>query len=323
MKKLHTISEDWDGTRVDRLIRVLHPELPFHVAQVLLRKGKILLNGKKTRGNVQLSAGDTVSFDIEDSGSAIHGAGNGHGGWAVERESTKPRDIKALEAQWGLVGGGIDIIFEDPSVLVINKPAGLVVHPGNLKEKGSLLDLLEMYRNQRERDEEHWPIYPYTPVHRLDAQTSGALVIAKTRQAAGSLSRAFNRGPIEKIYIAVVEGIPSPPEGRILVPLRVERGLRSKAIPDEKGKEAITSYSLVREAPGGCALLEIRIETGRTHQIRAHLASIGNPVAGDTAYGAKPGIAGRTLLHAWKIIFPHPKDGKMTEAVAPAPEDMQ
>lgn len=315
MKKLHTISEDWDGTRVDRFIRVLHPEFPFHVAQVLLRKGKILLNGKKTRGNVRLAEGDTVSFDIEASGSAMHGA--------VERESKKPRDIKALEAQWGLVGGGIDIIFEDARVLVINKPVGLVVHPGNLKEKGSLLDLLDLYRNQRERDEGHGPIYPYTPVHRLDAQTSGALVIAKTRQAAGSLSRAFNRGPIEKIYLAVVEGIPSPPEGRILTPLRVERGLRSKAIPDEKGKKAITSYRLVREAAGGCALLEIQIETGRTHQIRAHLASIGNSVAGDTAYGAKPGMAGRTLLHAWKIIFPHPKDGKMIEAVAPVPEDMQ
>jgi len=308
VKKLHTISDDWDGTRIDRLIRVFHPELPFHVAQVLLRKGKVLLNGKKTRGNVRLSVGDTVSIDIGDN---------------IARDPKKPGDISALVAQWGLVGEGIDIIFEDDEVLIINKPAGLVVHPGNLKEMGSLLDLLAVYQNQRGGDEGDEATYPFAPVHRLDAQTSGALVIAKTRRAARSLSRSFNRGPVEKIYIAVVEGVPSPPEGRILTPLMVERGVRSKAVLDENGKEAITAYSLLRETAGGRALLEVRIETGRTHQIRAHLASIGNPIVGDTPYGAQQGKAERTLLHAWKIVFPHPQDGRMTEAVAPVPNDMQ
>jgi RluA family pseudouridine synthase len=308
VKKLHTVSDEWEGTRIDRLIRVLHPELPFHVAQVLLRKGKVLLNGRKTRGNVRLSAGDTVSIDIGDS---------------VVRDPEKSADISAMVVQWGLVGEGIDIILEDSEVLIINKPAGLVVHPGNLKEMGSLLDLLGVYQHRRGGDEEDGATYPYTPVHRLDAQTSGALVIAKTRRAARSLSRSFNRGPIEKIYLAVVEGAPSPPEGRIVAPLTVERGVRSKAVLDENGKEAITSYSLLRKTAGGRALLEVRIETGRTHQIRAHLASIGNPIVGDTPYGAQQGKAERTLLHAWKILFPHPKDGRMTEAVAPVPDDMQ
>ncbi|MCK4237220.1 MAG: RluA family pseudouridine synthase [Candidatus Krumholzibacteria bacterium] len=303
--KRYTVSEEWTGTRADRFVRALFPGIPFPAIQMLLRKGKILLNGKRVPGNSRLEEGDILEIDIDEIG------------YSSSKPKTDSEEQMRLPSDMGLIGKGIDVIYEDAHVLVLNKPAGLVVQPGNRKDKGSLLDLLDEYRSRNETSPKAAPSFPYSPVHRLDRQTTGVLVIAKTRPAARALSRAFAEGLVEKVYLAVVEGVPSPDRATISTPLKVEKGKKSHSRPDLGGKNATSSYSVIKNLTHGRALLEIRIKTGRTHQIRAHLASIGHPVVGDSVYGAGNENTSQTLLlHAWKIRFPRLKDLKMIEVTA-------
>lgn len=307
--KRYTITDEWAGARIDRLVRALHPAMPFHAVQTLLRRGKVVLNGEKVTGNTRLAVGDTVEF-LE--------AGTGE----LPRHHEKDGITRH---EWGSIGEEIAVLYEDDEVLVVDKPPGIVVQPGNRKELGSLLDLLEAYRLQQaapegEPSENAEPApFPYTPVHRLDRETSGALVVAKTRHAARALSRAFASGDVEKRYLALVEGVPAEERGAISTPLRVEKKRRSTARYREDGKAAETSYSLVRSTGGGRSLLEVRITTGRTHQIRAHLAGIGHAIAGDRRYGTGGRPEKNLHLHAWKIVFPHPRSGAAVEATAPPP----
>ena len=156
-------------------------------------------------------------------------------GGCTEGEALVTRDTIS---GWGGIGKEIQIVYEDDDILVINKPAGLVVQPGNIKEKGSLLDLLEEYQRRKGTIPEIPGTFPYTPVHRLDRQTTGALLVAKTRPVARILSRAFAEGLIEKTYLAVVEGVPAKLQGTISIPLTTKKGARSVARPDVRGKKA-------------------------------------------------------------------------------------
>jgi len=219
------------------------------------------------------------------------------------------------------IGMGIPVLFEDKDILVIDKPAGLPVQPGNRSELGSLLDLLCRYLPPVKHDQDAPQPFAASPVHRLDIETSGVLVIAKTRLAAREMSRALAEGESIKTYLAVVDGIPRSRSGTIDTPLRIEKGESSRAVPDRAGKPAVTHFSVIRKLPGGSALLEIMIETGRTHQIRAHMQSVGHPVSGDPVYGSDRGgdRQGRMLLHAWKISLPHPATGDTIEIIASPP----
>lgn len=305
MKKF-TVTGEWADARMDRFVRALFPELTFRMIQMLLRKGRILLNGRKARGSTRLEEEDIVEVDMTEGDSEPRAGRN-----------SEP------ETEWGSIGKDIRILYEDNYVLVLDKPAGLVVQPGNRKEKGSLLDLLDKYRLRNENTPKPPPAYQYSPVHRLDRETTGVLVAAKTRPAARALSRAFAEGLVEKAYLAVVEGVPSPGTGTISLPLKTKKRKSSRAGVAAGGKRALSGYSLRRRLPGGRALLEVRIATGRTHQIRAHLASIGHPVAGDTKYGAgRRDTGGRLLLHSWKISFPHPGDGRRVDVEAPPPKEI-
>ncbi|MCK4538295.1 MAG: RluA family pseudouridine synthase, partial [Candidatus Krumholzibacteria bacterium] len=165
-------------------------------------------------------------------------------------------------------------------------------------------------------------IFRYTPVHRLDRGTSGVLVVAKTRQEARILSREFASGTVEKIYLAVVEGRPEKKSGRIEKPLKTSKDRISDTALSDSGKRAITDFRVLREMPKNRSLLEIRIGTGRTHQIRAHMASIGYPVAGDRQYGSKDPGKIRLMLHSWKTILDHPEKGRI-ELIAPEPADFR
>ncbi|HUV37371.1 MAG TPA: RluA family pseudouridine synthase [Patescibacteria group bacterium] len=338
MKKRYVITEEWAGARIDRLVRALHPATPFGVIQTLLRKGKVTLNGKKARGGARLAAGDIVEIRERPERAGTRPAVRPSSGRAAalprspaEAIRTAPPGTRSAVAgtgrrEWGAIGAEIPILYEDDDVLVIDKPGGLVVQPGNRRDLGSLLDLLEVYHAKQavpkrgtDRDAD-LPPFPYTPVHRLDRETSGVLVIAKTRRAARTLSDAFSTGRVEKRYLALVEGTPSPGSGSISLPLRVMKGRHSTAEPVAGGKRAETRYLLLRTTSGGQSLLEVRIATGRTHQIRAHLASLGHPVAGDRRYGEgkrPPGT--RLCLHAWKITFPRPGGRGTVEATAPPP----
>ena len=149
------------------------------------------------------------------------------------------------------------------------------------------------------------------------------LIIAKTRRAAREMSQALAGGDLLKTYLAVVDGVPGSRSGTINMPLRIEKGESSRAVPDRAGQQAVTHFSVIRELPGGHALLEIIIETGRTHQIRAHMQYEGHPVSGDPVYGHDRGgdRQGRMLLHAWKISLPHPVTGDTIEIVAHSPPE--
>jgi 23S rRNA-/tRNA-specific pseudouridylate synthase len=339
--KRFSITGEWHGSRLDRFIRASFPGTPFGVTQILLRKGLIFLNGEKALGNSRLKAGDVVAVDLSEF-----------------EEGTRPAPAPPPRSKRETrIGRDIPVIYEDEALIVLDKPAGLVVQPGNQKQKGSLLDLLEEYRrrktgarpgmthprrNQDERqipldlrgpEEEApadssrpWPLgihFPYTPVHRLDRLTSGALIVAKTRVAARALSRALSRGEVRKTYLAVVEGVPAESRGEISEPIVTAKGARSHSTIAPDGKEARTTYRIVRILGGDRALLEISMHAGRTHQIRAHLASIGHPIVGDKEYGAASSSGGRLLLHAWKLRFDHPVTGRHIAATAKMPDEFR
>jgi len=346
--KVYTITKEWEGSRLDRFIRAIFPGTPFGVIQILLRKGRIFLNSKKTDGSVRLKAGDVVAIEIEeieegDAPKAKRRSGRRAGTGGETRTKAPVRapkrfnlDPKVLAPSLFGIGRDIRIVYEDDSLLVIDKPVGLVVQPGNRKEKGSLLDLLEEYRLRtpestrsggeqpapRAGGGEEVPPFRYTPVHRLDRDTSGVLLIAKTRQMARSLSFFMAHRMVFKEYVALIEGIPEEKTGEIAVPLATVKGTKSHSAPDPKGREARTTYTVVKELPEDRALIKVSIDTGRTHQIRAHLASIGHPIVGDREYGAKSDASrGRLFLHAWKIQFRHPDTGNVLVATVLPPEE--
>jgi 23S rRNA pseudouridine1911/1915/1917 synthase len=238
------------------------------------------------------------------------------------------------------------VLHEDESLIVLDKPAGAVVHPGPEHHGGdTLLDLLRAHLPEAfAKGSEYRPAF----VHRLDRGTSGVLAAAKTRAAAHALEGALRRGEARKVYLALVAGVPRRQEGRIDVPLvrattargvtRV-RALRGAApggpTPEEThpAKAATTRYRVERVFPGhpGAALLSVEISTGRTHQIRVHLSSIGHPVVGDGDYGDKRvnrrfreewGVT-RVLLHSSELELPHPATGTRTRFAAPLPADFR
>ncbi len=344
MKRLD-VAKEWQGSRLDRFVRARIPGTPFGVIQILLRKGLIYLNGERAGGDARLKSGDVVAIDLAESSDAAGRPPAGRTGRHPAKRAVKPsseprRAAAGAEAPLRpppAVGREIRVLHEDEEILVIDKPAGVLVQPGNRKDRGSLLDSLEEHRRRNARTNERRagaprrsgapdtldePPFPYTPVHRLDRETSGVLVVAKTRSAARALSRSFARGEVRKIYLAVVEGVPAERDGTIDSPIATRKGRRSRSETSAEGKAARTHYSVIRKTSGGRALLQIAIETGRTHQIRAHLASIGHPVAGDTEYGAPRPERGRFLLHAWMVYFPHPSTGEMLLCTAPPPVEI-
>ena len=306
-----TVMKDWTGSRLDRFVKAVRPALSFPVIQTLIRKGKIRLNGEKAPGKARLKDGDVVEIHIR---------------------RDRPAEIlpevhvgdEKLAARFGDIGMGIPVLFEDREILVIDKPPGLPVQPGNRSELGSLLDLLCRYLTPAQQEPDGPKPFAPSPVHRLDIETSGVLIIAKTRTAARELSRILSEGEAVKRYLAVVDGIPASCSGTIDLPLTIEKGESSRAIPDQNGQPAVTHFSVLRELPGERALLEIIIETGRTHQIRAHMQSAGHPVSGDPVYGGRRDGdgPGRMLLHAWKMSLPHPVTGVMIEITAPPPPEV-
>jgi RluA family pseudouridine synthase len=303
----YRIEEEWAGSRIDRFVRA-HTGIPFPELQMLLRKGRITLNGKRTSGGARLETGDVVAMDI------IEGPPNGRDARSPWREPVRiPEHIR----RFGRIGQTIPVVFEDEYLLVIDKPSGLVVQPGNRKGRGSLLDLLDEYRARRQRPREDFAPFPYTPIHRLDRETSGLIVVAKTRPASRALSAAFSAGAAEKVYLAVTTSTPSPPSGVIEAGIRVEKGTSSRARTGGAGKRAVSEYRTMKRLDGDRALLEVRIETGRTHQVRVHLSSIGAPVLGDRKYGG--GRHDRIMLHAWRLRIPHPLSGTELALESPPP----
>lgn len=218
----------------------------------------------------------------------------------------------------------LDVAYEDSSVLVVRKPAGLVVHPAAGHPDGTLVNaVLHHCPGVLGIGGEARPGI----VHRLDRDTSGLMVVAKTDAAMASLAAAFKEGTVRKTYLAVCCGVPDPPRGHVenLVG-RSPRDRKKMAVVRSGGKPASTDWE-VAEDFGVASLVRLRIHTGRTHQIRVHMSWLGFPVAGDALYGSRTGdralplLPERQMLHAWRLEFPHPADGRAMSFEAPPPAD--
>jgi 23S rRNA pseudouridine1911/1915/1917 synthase len=210
------------------------------------------------------------------------------------------------------------IAYEDEHLLVIDKPAGVVVHPARGHRQGTLVQALAG-RVAGGEDPERPGI-----VHRLDRDTSGLLVVARSEAAHAALKAQLTRRELVREYLALVEGRPPARSGTIEAPLGRDRRVRTRVSTDtEEGREAITHFEVERALPDD-TLLRVRLETGRTHQIRAHLLAIGHPVAGDREYGgtARHGLE-RQFLHAARLAFPHPLGGAAVDVSSPLPPDLE
>ena len=220
----------------------------------------------------------------------------------------------------------LDILFEDEDLLVVNKPAGLVVHPGAGHTTGTLVHALLAHC---QRLPGIGGVERPGIVHRLDRDTSGVMVVAKTDTAHQSLSAQFKARVVRKRYLALAHGQLARDSGTIEAAIgRRERDRKRMGVRREGGREARTGYRVLRRLPE-MTLVALRLETGRTHQIRVHLAHIGHPVVGDRVYGgrserrARAGVepAERQMLHAWRLGFRHPRTGAWLEFAAPPPAD--
>ena len=209
------------------------------------------------------------------------------------------------------------VAWEDEHLIVVEKPAGVVVHPARGHRHGTLAQALGG-QGCRRPDPERAGI-----VHRLDRDTSGLLVVARSEPVHAALKSLLAARELVREYLALVEGRPPARRGRIDAPLGRDRRVRTRVSTDtEEPREAITHFEIERALPQD-TLLRVRLETGRTHQIRAHLLAIGHPVAGDPDYGT-PGRHGleRQFLHAARLAFPHPVTGEAVDVTSPLPDDL-
>lgn len=222
------------------------------------------------------------------------------------------------------VGVGVEVVYEDDQVVVVDKPPGLVVHPAPGNQGGTLVNgLLARYPELAAIGEPGRPGI----VHRLDRQTSGLLVVARTPEAYEALVDQMADHSAQRTYTALVLGHPRHPSGVIDAPIGRSRRDPMRMTVAMDGRWARTHYRVDRrfDEPREAALLTCELETGRTHQIRVHLASIGHPVAGDDRYGgSRPGLGGdRPFLHARRLAFRHPTDGSVLELTSPLPADLE
>jgi 23S rRNA pseudouridine1911/1915/1917 synthase len=262
--------------------------------QALLRQGRILLEGAPAKPAHKLRAGQRVLVDEP----------------APEPALPRPEPIP------------LRVVFEDAQLLVIDKPAGLVVHPGAGRSSGTLVNALLFH--VKDLSGVGGVLRPGI-VHRLDRGTSGLMVVAKNDAAHRALSAQFASRSVEKEYLALVLGVPKRKAGEIDAAIgRDPVRRRRMSVRAPRGREARSRYEVV-EGFAAAALLRVRIFTGRTHQVRVHLASIGHPIAGDATYGGRrvalPGLE-RPALHAARLAFAHPTTGARMEFTSPLPEDL-
>lgn len=293
-RRFEVQSEDLD--RVDKYLSEQLPDISRSQIKNLIESGKVTLDGVVVgKAGTKLKLGNTVEIQIPEE--------NGDG--------LIPEVIP------------LEILFEDDQVIVLNKPAGMVVHPGAGNPSGTLVNALLAYLPSiRYVGEEDRP----GVVHRLDKETSGVLIFAKTDKAYKWLVRQFKSRDLEKTYLALVDGHPPTPTGRIEAPIVRDTNNRTQMTVGMRGQgqPAVSEY-FERERFEDHAFLEVHPITGRTHQIRVHLNYIGAPVVGDTVYGRRhPSIAmDRFFLHAKSLAVKLPGDRVLRKFSAPLPDDLQ
>ncbi len=303
------VKKDEAGLRVDRWFRLHFPEVGYGYLQKLLRSGQVRVDSKRVQANDRLEAGAQVR---------------------VPKVVRTPVNAPSVKAPLGVSKGDRDLIerailFEDDVVLVLNKPFGLAVQGGSGTKKhidGILAGMADRFGDRPRL------------VHRLDRDTTGVLLVAKTRDAAAKLGKIFQTRSAAKTYWALVKGVPRPPQGKIEAALVKAAGPDGdrvrRALPGEQdvAMHATTHYSVIDRVAHKASWVSLKPVTGRQHQLRAHMHHIGHPIVGDNKYEGDQvlvdsGIEAKLHLHARRLIIPHPAGGKKIDVTAPLPPHMR
>ncbi|WP_234121452.1 RluA family pseudouridine synthase [Clostridium hydrogenum] len=251
--------------------------------------GRIFVNGKVVKLSHVLKFGQKIEVQVTKS----------------ESQNVEPEEMD------------IDVVYEDEDIIVVNKRPGMVVHPTKSYQQGTLSNGLIYYFREKGED------CIVRLVNRLDMDTSGLVLVAKNQFSHMALARDMNLETFKKEYLAIAHGHINPVKGTIDKPIYREEGGPLKRIVDERGQKSITNYEVIESYKDG-ELIKLSLETGRTHQIRVHLSSVGNPIYGDSLYGKEEEeYIGRQALHAYKLQFPHPRDGRIISLETELPEDMK
>ncbi len=293
--------------RLDKYLHGRFSNFSRRFIQETIKAGGANVNGKTVRQSHKLCPGDVIELVLKK----------------PPKKEIRPEDIP------------INVIYEDSDIIILNKQPGILVHPARGNTHGTLVNALAFYSDRLSSG-----LGEFRPgiVHRLDRETTGVMVVAKHDGAQWKIAKQFQQRLVNKTYLAIVHGVPDLTRDRISAPLGVHPQFREKyAIRPEIGKEAITFYEVL-EAFGGFSLMKLTPKTGRTHQIRVHLAYMKHPVVADDMYGGKlvypwqlrdgepvveEPIIGRVALHAWTIEFKHPATGQTVKFEAPLHDDMQ
>ena len=277
------------GKRLDHFLQEQLPQYSRSRLQSWIKEERVTVDGHPVRASLMLRGGEQIQVSPAD-----------------------PPPLKASPENLP-----VEILYQDDSVIAINKPAGMVVHAGAGAHSGTLVNRL--VHHFATLSDVGGALRPGI-VHRLDKDTSGVLLVARTDAAHRALAEQFAGRTVEKTYLALVEGSVASDSGRIVKPIARDPVRRVRMTAKlATGRTALTSFRVLKRFPG-FTYLEVRIGTGRTHQIRVHLQSLGYPVAGDRLYGAK--AAERMFLHAWRIGFTSPATGDPVAVLAPLPEEL-
>jgi len=308
------VTGDCDGWRLDRFVRKHLPRMPLSHIFKLFRTGKVRLDGKKAPANQRVQKSQVVLIHIPEER------------FRDDAESGESKTYGRVIAPFEL-----EIIYEDADLIAINKPAGIPVHPGSGYKGGTCIDRIREYLGSGNRPGEYSP----SLVHRIDLDTSGVLLAAKTYEALRAVTKAFNMRRVEKYYTALSVGRLPSKSGVIELPVkRLDHPER-----DREAQEGVTEYRVIQEKRIDLGamksvpftLLELHLLTGRTHQIRSHLKDLDAPIAGDHLYGdaavnaAVRDAAGlrRQFLHSARLVLSHPATAKIISLEAPLPGDLK
>ena len=285
----YTVSEE---DRDASVRQILKRRLGFSgrlLAKLKRGEGRVFRNGVEVRLFADVMPGDLVEVELPE-----------------DRSHFEPQDIP------------VKVLYEDEDLLIVDKQPGLVVHPTRTHPDDTLANGLMKYMMDRNDS------FKIRFVNRIDRDTSGLVMVAKNSHCQDAMSEKMKKKAVEKRYLAIVHGIFTEEEGTVDLPLGRpdDDDVRRAVVPD--GYPSVTHYTVRERFPAGFTLLELRLETGRTHQIRVHMSHIGHPIAGDSLYGKEePEIIGRQALHAYLLRFTHPVTGDKIEVEAPMPEDMK
>jgi 23S rRNA pseudouridine1911/1915/1917 synthase len=287
---MYVVGPDEAGARLDVVV-ARAAAAPRSAVAAAVHAGRVRRNGLPAKGSTPVEAGDTIVYEVA----------------LAAPLDAQPQDIP------------IDIVFEDDDLIVVNKPVGMVAHPAHGSRDGTLVNALLAHVGALPGDQLRAGL-----VHRLDRDTSGLLLVAKTEAALGALGKAMQRRFIEREYLGLVAGIPEHERGTVEGAIGRDPRNRLRFAVRADGKAAVTHYEIRERLRGACEVT-FRLETGRTHQIRVHMSALGHPIVGDPLYGrhdSRVSLTGQAL-HAWRLGFRHPTTREDLSFEVPPPAEYQ